>query len=451
MSTALTRSLGEFIANLKYTDIPADGVAVIKTGFADCVGVMFAGASEPLVTILTETFNPVAGEARLHFGPRTAPAPQAAWINGAAAHALDYDDVALRGHPSTVLVPAILAEAQALGASGEEMIAAYAAGYETWGELVSRDQDHYHAKGWHPTGILGAIGAAAACARLNKLSPEQCTQAIALGASQSAGLMSNFGTMTKPFHAGHAAHAGVLAARLVKRGFTAAVDALEHTQGYLAALSPKGRFDAESPLRAGKEWQILKAQLGIKKYPLCYCTHRALDGIHDLVKAHQVAVDSIQKVIVNTSRLNTTILKNHRPQTGLEAKFSMEFAMASVLVRGRAGLNELQDDFVQTQEVQALMRKVEVVPDDREDPEQPGRSPYDLVTIEVADGRKIESPKVRDIRGGPVLPLSRDDLWTKFSDCVRVSKVKIDAAGLFETLMSLEKLDDASKLPHYGG
>lgn len=451
MSTALTRSLGEFIANLKYTDIPADGVSVIKTGFADCVGVMFAGASEPLVRILTETFDPVAGEARLHFGPRTAPAPQAAWINGAAAHALDYDDVALRGHPSTVLVPAILAEAQALGASGEEMIAAYAAGYETWGELVSRDQDHYHAKGWHPTGILGAIGAAAACARLNKLSAEQCTQAIALGASQSAGLMSNFGTMTKPFHAGHAAHAGVLAARLVKRGFTAAVDALEHTQGYLAALSPKGRFDAESPIRAGKEWQILKAQLGIKKYPLCYCTHRALDGIHDLVKAHQVAVDSIQRVIVNTSRLNTTILKNHRPQTGLEAKFSMEFAMASVLVRGRAGLNELQDDFVQTKEVQALMRKVEVVPDDREDPEQPGRSPYDLVTIEVADGRKIESPKVRDIRGGPVLPLSREDLWTKFSDCVRVSKVKIDAAGLFETLMSLEKLDNASKLPHYGG
>lgn len=450
MTTPLTRSLGEFIANLKFEDIPAEGVSVIKTGFADCVGVMFAGASEPLVGILTDTFDPVPGEARLHFGPRTAPAPQAAWINGAAAHALDYDDVALRGHPSTVLVPAILAEAQALGASGKEMIAAYAAGYETWGELVSRDQDHYHAKGWHPTGVLGAIGAAAACARLNRLSPEQCTQAIALGASQSAGLMSNFGTMTKPFHAGHAAHAGVLAARLVKRGFTAAVDALEHTQGYLAALSPKGRFDAESPIKAGRQWQLLTAQLGIKKYPLCYCTHRALDGIHDLVKAHEVAVDAIKRVVVNTSRLNTTILKNHRPQTGLEAKFSMEFAMASVLVRGRAGLNELQDDFVQTKAVQELMRKVDVVPDDREDPDQPGRSPYDLVTIEVADGRKIESPKVRDIRGGPALPLSRDELWTKFSDCVRVSQVKIDAAGLFETFMSLEKLDNAARLPHYG-
>ncbi len=448
MSTALTKDLGEFIANLKFKDIPAEGVAVIKTGFADCVGVMFAGKDEPLVKILIDTFNPVAGESRLLFGTRTAPAPQAAWINGAAAHALDYDDVALRGHPSTVLVPAILAEAQALGASGEEMIAAYAAGYETWGELVSRDQDHYHAKGWHPTGVLGAIGAAAACARLNKLTPAQCAQAIALGASQSAGLMSNFGTMTKPFHAGHAAHAGVLAARLVKGGFTSAMDALEHSQGFLAALSPKGRFDNASPIRAGREWQLLTAQLGIKKYPLCYCTHRALDGIHDLVKANQIAAEAIKRVTVNTSRLNATILKNHRPQTGLEAKFSMEFAMASVLVRGRAGLTELQDDFVQQKAVQDLMGKVVVEPDDREDPEQPGRSPYDLVTIEVADGRKIESPRVRDIRGGPALPLSREELWAKFSDCVRVSKSSVNAAEVFETFMSLEKLPSAAKLPY---
>lgn len=449
MATALTRNLGEFVANLKFADIPGEAVSVVKTGFADCIGVMFAGAGEPLVRIMTDTFNPVAGEARLVFGPRTAPAPQAAWINGAAAHALDYDDVALRGHPSTVLVPAILAEAEALGASGEEMIAAYAAGYETWGELVTRDPDHYHAKGWHPTGVLGAIGAAAACARLHKLNAEQCAQAIALGASQSAGLMSNFGTMTKPFHAGHAAHAGVLAARLVKNGFTSALDAIEHTQGFLAALSPKGRYDAETPVRVGERWQLLTAQLGIKKYPLCYCTHRALDGVHDLVKAHKIAAETINRVVVNTSRLNATILKNHRPQTGLEAKFSMEFAMASVLVRGRAGLNELQDDFVQTPEVQALMQKVVVEPDDREDPEQPGRSPYDLVTVEIADGRKIESPRVRDIRGGPALPLSRDELWAKFSDCVRVSKVSIDAAGLFDALMSLEKLPSAGKLPHY--
>ena len=133
---------------------------------------------------------------------RRIPAPEAAWINGAAAHALDYDDVALRGHPSAVLVPAILAEAESLKATGAQMATAYAAGYEVWADLQRRDPDQHHEKGWHPTGIFGAIGAAAACASLRGLDPETATQAIALGASQSAGLVSNFGTMTKPFHAG---------------------------------------------------------------------------------------------------------------------------------------------------------------------------------------------------------------------------------------------------------
>jgi 2-methylcitrate dehydratase PrpD len=162
--TPITRELGAFVAALTYQDIPTAALAVIHTGFADCVGVMLAGRHEPPTKILTEVLNPPTGPASLVFGQRSAGAPEAAWINGVAAHALDYDDVALKGHPSTVLVPAILAEAQALGSSGKDMMTAYAAGYEVWADLTKRDPDHYHAKGWHPTGILGAIGAAAACA-----------------------------------------------------------------------------------------------------------------------------------------------------------------------------------------------------------------------------------------------------------------------------------------------
>ncbi|TAK54521.1 MAG: MmgE/PrpD family protein, partial [Dehalococcoidia bacterium] len=224
----MTRELGEFVAGLRYEQIPAAAISVIQTGFTDCAGVMIAGSVEPVAQLLAAALKPPPGEATLLFGKTTATAPEAAWINAAAAHALDFDDVALRGHPSTVLVPAILAEAQAIGASGREMMAAYAAGYETWAELVRREADHHHAKGWHPTGIFGAIGAAAACASLRKLDASKATHAIALGASQSAGLMANFGTMTKPFHAGRAAHAGVISARLAGAGFTASPDALEH-------------------------------------------------------------------------------------------------------------------------------------------------------------------------------------------------------------------------------
>ena len=145
-----------------------------------------------------------------------------------------------------MLAPAILAEAETLGLGGREMFAAYVAGYETWAELARRDPGHHHVKGWHPTGIFGAIGAGAACAALRRLDASQATMAIALSASQAGGIMANFGTMTKPFHAGRASHAGLVSARLAELGFTAAQDALEHPQGFLSAVSPEGRADREA-------------------------------------------------------------------------------------------------------------------------------------------------------------------------------------------------------------
>src|SRR5215510_14628538 len=325
MSEPLTRSLGTFVSNLRLSHIPADALEVVRTGFADSVATLIAGSVEDPPKILHATLAPPPGEATLYLvGPRV-PAPEAAWINGTAAHALDYDDVALRGHPSTVLVPAILAEGESLGASGAQMATAYVAGYEVWADLERRDPAQHHEKGWHPTGIFGAIGAAAACASLRGLDADRATQAIALGASQSAGLMADFGIMTKPFHAGRAAHAGVLAARLAAAGFTASPDALEHPQGFLAAVSPRGEVDRASSSGAGRDWRILTLGLSVKKYPLCYCTHRALDGVLDLLAEQPVAAGDVKSVVVSTSRRNSTILRNSRPQTGLEAKFSMQF------------------------------------------------------------------------------------------------------------------------------
>jgi len=444
---AITRSLGTFAAGLRFADIPPEAYTVIHTGFADCVGVMLAGAHEPPTRLLTEVLNPVAGPATLVFGSRTAQAPEAAWINGVAAHALDYDDVALKGHPSTVLVPAILAEAQALGSSGADIMTAYAAGYEVWADLVPRDPDHYHSKGWHPTGILGAIGAAAACASLHRLDAEQAATAIALGASQSAGIMANFGTMTKPFHAGRSAHAGVMAARLARAGFTASLDALEHPQGFLSAVSAAGRFDVQTPVQAGNPWRMLRLGLSVKKYPLCFCTHRALDGMLDLLAEHAVKPEEVERISAQTSRRNTQVLRNHRPQTGLEAKFSMEFAMASCIVAGQAGLNELTDEFVQRPAIQALIGKVQVIADDAEHPSMPGYSPFDRVTVALRDGRVLESREVTTVRGGPEAPLGRDELWAKFEDCARAGQARVDMRALFDALMALQRVARVNDLP----
>ena len=304
---SLTKTLGQFVADLSPNRLPEDAERIARLGFIDCIGTMIAGRREDCVRIMKQVLAPSDGPATLTFGAEKSTAPEAAWINGTAAHALDYDDVGLRGHPSTVLVPAILAEAETLGSTGADMIVAYVAGYETWAELFRRDTGLLHQKGWHPTGLYGAVGAAAACASLRRLDADKAAQAIALGASQSSGLMANFGTMTKPFHAGKAAHAGIMAARLAEAGFTASTDALEHPQGFLHAISPAGTEDRTSEAKPGETWAILTQGLGIKKYPTCYCTHRAIDCMLDLVNATPIKADEVKKITVNISDYFATI------------------------------------------------------------------------------------------------------------------------------------------------
>ena len=437
----LTRSLGQFVADLSPNRLPQVAVRIVRMGFVDTIGTMIAGRNEDSVRIMTETLAPGDGPATLTFGERHAPAPEAAWINATAAHALDYDDVALRGHPSTVLVPAILAEAEHLGCSGADMITAYVAGYETWAELFRRDDGLLHQKGWHPTGLYGAVAAAAACAKLRKLDAETSAIAIALGASQSAGLMANFGTMTKPFHAGKAAHAGIMAARLAEAGFTASTDALEHPQGFLHAISPTGTENRTSASKAGIEWAILTEGLGIKKYPTCYCTHRAIDCLLDLLDNSPIAVDSVDKITVAISDYFATVLRNHQPATGLAAKFSIEFCMASGLVAQRVGLCELTDAFVQRPDIQALMKKVEIVTTSAYDAEQPGAAPFDVVTVRLADGRTLEGKPVASALGSPARPLTEQQLYNKFADCLSAGDSLIPAEVLFQRLSGIQSIN----------
>jgi 2-methylcitrate dehydratase PrpD len=445
---ALTQELGRFVAGLTFDNLPLEAVEVARTGFIDTIATMIAGAHDPAPQLLRKGLQPPPGKASLYFSGETAAAPEAAWINGTAGHALDYDDVGCRGHVSTVLVPAILAEAETLGPTGglggREMFAAYVAGYETWAELSRRDPGHHHAKGWHPTGIFGAIGAGAACANLRRLAPEQTAMALALAASQAGGIMANFGTMTKPFHAGRAAHAGLVSARLAELGFTAAPDALEHPQGFLSAVSPEGKADRDGPSPAfGGDWHIVKQRLSIKKYPACYCTHRALDGMLDLLAQHPLKPADIARITVSLSQTHSLILRNHTPQTGLEGKFSMEFAMAAAVISRRASLGEYTDEFVRRPEVQQLMRRVRLVTNEDYDTVQIGASVYDQVTVELANGERLESEKVRRARGHAELPLGEAELFDKFRTCLDAGHARISPERLFDRLRNLEKISSS--------
>jgi 2-methylcitrate dehydratase PrpD len=439
---ALTRNLAEFVASLQAGKIPADAVATAKRGFIDCVGVMFAGREEPVVKVVRE--NLIWGsqqESRLLFTDQKSNSPEAALLNATAGHALDYDDVAIDGHPSVVLVPAILAEGERLDSSGADLIAAYVAGYEVWGELASRDEDKYHAKGWHPSGVFGAVGAAAAGARLARLDAGRTAHALAAAASMSAGLTANFGSMMKPLQVARAAQGGLIAARLAAKGFTASPDALEHRGGFLNAFSPAGRVRTDGTLG---EWHILKNGLNIKRYPVCYALHRSIDGLLGL----QGKFDSknIKEIELSIGKFQAGMLRHSRPQNALDAKFSAEFAAASAVVAGRVGLAELSDGFVRSAPVQEMFPKVRISPVDDPDPDDSLFSRSDRVRVTLADGTVLAGEPVSHAKGHAHNPLGMDELRLKFNDCVAGALPAPRRDALFERLAGLENLPEVAAL-----
>ena len=441
--SGLTAELAAFTANPRFSDLPARAVEIVQSGFADTIATMLAGRDEPVVRIAQDFVaarGSSAAEASLLFGTRQAASADAALVNGTAGHALDFDDVALGGHPSTVLVPAVLAEGERLDVSGEEALRAYLVGYEVWAELFRREPDAYHLKGWHPTAVLGTVGAAAAVAYLNKLPQDQCRHAIALSASMACGLVANFGTMTKPLHAGRAAAAGIDAVRFAAAGLTAAPDAIEHHAGYLVALSPQGRADRASPASSlGRELRVLEYGLSIKKYPVCYATHRVIDGVLDLAREHGVRSEDVEEVRARIGVAQASMLRNHQPVTGLEAKFSLEFAVASALVARKVGLNELTDDFVGQRAVRDVFPKVKIATDDSQCPIEPIFAENDSVQLVLRDGRTLSSGDIRFARGNAMAPLATADLRAKFVDCAGRA-ADIDAGALFDRLMDLRSV-----------
>lgn len=445
----LTESLSRFIANPGFDTLPAKAARIVKTGFIDAVATMIAGRNEPVVRIVREFVaarKSGAREAHVVFGGAMAASADAALINATAAHALDYDDVALGGHPSAVLVPAVLAESQYLGASGADALRAYLVGYEVWAELLAREPDAYHLKGWHPTAVLGTVGASAAVAHLHRLSADKCCNALALAASMASGLVANFGTMTKPFHAGHAAACAVEAGRLTAGGLTAAPDAIEHHAGYLAALSPQGRADRAGPASTlGRRLRILDSGLSIKSYPMCYATHRVIDGVLDVVTANDVKPEDVTAVHASVGGTQASMLRNHAPVTGLEAKFSLEFAVASALIARKVGLRELTDEFVTQPQVREMMTRVRTSTTDTHCPIDPIFAFADRTTIELKNGRKLDTGEIRFARGNAKLPLNDAELKAKFLDCAAAAG-DLDAAALYERLNAIEKLDSVRDL-----
>ena len=456
--TGLTQALAAYIAAGPQDDARAQAIA--RMGMTDTIAVALAARDEGVTGIALDYARGLCGlqgqagrGAPLWFGGNALPPALAAFVNGVAGHALDYDDVALSGHPSTALTPAILAQGHAQGASGADCLRAYVVGYEVWAELVAREPDPYHIKGWHPTAVFGTVAATAALAYLRGHTREQAARALAIGASLASGLVANFGTMTKPLHSGRVAALAFEAATLAGLGLTAAADALEHHAGFLAALSPRGRADRERPYVPG-EPRILSTGLSIKKYPVCYSGHRVIDAVIDLARESDLDAAQVERVTVGIGRPQASMLRNAEPVTALEAKFSAQFAVAAALVRRKVGLAELDDGFVNEPAMRALYGKVAVDIIEGADPEDSAFSPYDAVEIALRDGRVLRSGRIRYPRGHAHLPLDEADLRAKFDDCVAIWRRQAGEGGstlpaggiLYDRLASLAQIDDVRTL-----
>lgn len=443
-------AVGAFIAGMDGNRIPESGRRSIVNAITDLAGVTLLGRGADVTRILLDQSSSGSeGEARVVFSQRRAPAPEAALIGGASGHADDYDDIGLGfhpAHPSVAMAPAILGEAETLGASGRDVVTAYAVGYEVWGEIASRDDTAQHVKGWHPTSVFGAVAAAAACARLRRLDARRAANAVAIAASQASGVVANFGTMTKPFHAGHAARCGVMAARYAAAGMTAGEHALEHDSGLLNAVSPGGKVDRLRSVQLGRRWWLEEAGIGLKLYPMCYATHRSIEGLLALINQHRIEPAAIVTMTVKASAVHMIPLVHKAPTTALDARFSIEFALAAAAIARSVSLAETTDAFVQRPDVEAMMRKVVREFDAGPDAAAFGDEPDDRLIVLLSDGRVLERKLTapRD-RAADVDPAA---IRSKFLDCAAVAgHAARDVAPLFEALQGIERLERIADLP----
>ena len=452
--SGLTQAYADFAARVARGDpsLPAAALAVAGTGFVDAFGVMAAGAREPVVQVLTRLAAEEGGapQAALIGTSTRVPAAVAACVNATAAHALDFDDFAFSNHPSAVLVPALLAAAQAAPepVSGRTLLRAYVAGYEVWADAFVRESDLYYDQGWHPTSVFGTLGAAVAAAIVWGLDAERIRHALALAASAAGGVFENFGTMAKPWHGGRAAQVGVHSARLAQAGLQASATAIEGAHGMLRAFSPKGAVDRERPFRAGEPWQILKFRLNLKRYPVVGAAQRGIDAMLGLCQATPLDPQRVRAMVAHVSRRHAAVMPYHLPQDSLQAKFSLEFALACALVHGAVGLAQLRDEVVLDPTLQRLMAGVRIETTEAFEPGWRDAAPFDQVVVTLDDGTTRTSPEVRRPLGHADRPLSAQQVGDKcLANLAHAGVQTAQAQELLRALQALDEVDDVRTLP----
>ena len=436
----ITERLADFVVN---TAAAPDAVLdAAQSAVIDTVGVALAGTLEPVSTAAARWISEIgaAPQATLwgrDFGTSIA---DAAFGNAIASHALDFDDThpGTRGHTSAVLVPVVLAVGEATAAAGEEVLAAYALAHEVGAKIGRALGPGHLERGWHPTATVGTLAATAAAARLWRLDAAATRRAWGIAASGASGLMRNFGTMTKPFHAGQAARCGVAAAWMARAGFTADESIFDGKGGFLATY----RGDTAEPVEKllddlGTTWELLEPGNYVKRWPCCYSNHRAVGGLQQLVERHGVRPDEVDEVSVGFLPGGDTALVSRDPHTGLEGKFSVEYTVAALLHDRALTLKTYTDAMVQRPGVRELMKKVRRfrIPDEKT---YSGVAGYNDIALSTRRGRF--EMRVDRVPGSLAWPMTEADRIAKFVDCAALALGAPGAERLLELCRNFRTL-----------
>jgi len=453
----LTRYVAEFVCGTHIEDVPSDVIALGKKSILDGLGLALSGSvakSGEYVRRHLADLNLGEGAATVIGSPRKIAPRFAAFANGVGIHADDYDDTQLAvakdrvygllTHPTAPALPAALAMGEANGADGNAVMLAYHLGVEVECKISEAIDPRHYQTGFHSTATCGTFAAAAASAKLMRLDVEQTLRALSIAGSQSAGLRENFGTMTKPFHAGRSSESGVAAAQFASYGWTATDKILEAPRGFFRAAG--GGYDENAILdKLGAPWTFAQPGISIKPHPSGSLTHPGMTEMRRLIREHGIKAENVHRVRVGTNHNMPNALIHHRPENELQAKFSMEFCMAILLLVGRAGLNEFTDEVVRRADVKAMIEKIDFVVDDEAE-----AAGYDRMTtildITLKNGGKV-SGRADFGKGSPANPMSFDEVSDKFRETAGFAGLgedkTSDVVGMvrdLETLASIDRL-----------
>lgn len=437
-----TERLAEFVVSLSYDDVALEVMERVKRQCLDLLGVALAGSTQPV------------GRLARGYVERQSSAPQcsvwgasikaspadSAFANGVAAHALDFDDMWQPGaHPTAPTFPAALALAESTGASGKKLLVAQLAAYEVMGKLSAAVSGR---AGWHPTAVFGCFGATAACCKLLGLDAHRTAVAWGIASSEASGIESHSGTMTKPFHAGHAARSGVVAACLAADGFTANDRVFDAARGFFESFYRDLPYDPwRVTIALGNPFHLMSPGIGIKMYPAGYHMHHTFEAALQLAEEYDLRPEQIREVEIGLRE--GTHFNRPTIRSGLEGKFSFQYMAAMALLDRRLTIESFADEHALSAPVQEMLARTRT----RMDPEIP-RNPdlsYNPVTVRLADGREFTAKQ--DLpKSHWRYPLKREEWLEKFhSNAGRVLPAE-RVEALREAVENLERMPDVREL-----